>query len=112
MDDQNKNNNNQFQIELKDDIAQGTYANMAVISHSTSEFVLDFIRMVPGVPKHRVQSRVIMAPEHAKRLLRALQENVNKYESTIGEIRLIEDMRKEQNKGTYMPPLSDFKGEA
>ena len=111
MDDQNKNNN-QFQIELKDDIAQGTYANMAVISHSSSEFVLDFIRMVPGVPKHRVQSRVIMAPEHAKRLLRALQENVNRYEAALGEIKLIEDQRREQNKGTYMPPLSDFKGEA
>lgn len=112
MEDQNKNNN-QFQIELKDDIAQGTYSNLAVISHSSSEFVLDFIRVVPGVPKHRVQSRVIMAPEHAKRLLRALLDNVNKYEANFGEIHLIEDdARRDQNKGTYMPPLSEFKGEA
>ena len=111
MDEQNKNAN-QFQIELKDDIAQGIYSNMAVISHSSSEFVYDFIRMVPGVPKHRVQSRVIMAPEHAKRLLRALQENISRYENQFGEIRLIEDERRASNKGTYMPPLSDFKGEA
>ncbi len=67
-----QNNNGQLQIELKEEVAQGTYANLAIITHSSSEFILDFIRVMPGVPKAGVQSRVIVAPEHAKRLLRAL----------------------------------------
>ena len=65
-------NNEQFQIELSDEIAEGIYANMAVISHSTSEFVIDFIRIMPGVPKAKVKSRIVMTPEHSKRLLFAL----------------------------------------
>ena len=62
-------NNNQLQIELKEEVAQGTYANLAIITHSSSEFILDFVRVMPGVPKAGVQSRIIVAPEHAKRLL-------------------------------------------
>ena len=62
-----QNNNGQLQIELKEEVAQGTYANLAIITHSSSEFILDFVRVMPGVPKAGVQSRIIVAPEHAKR---------------------------------------------
>ena len=71
---ENQNPDNQLQIELKEEVAQGTYANLAIITHSSSEFVLDFVRVLPGLPKAGVQSRVILAPEHAKRLQRALEE--------------------------------------
>ena len=71
--------NNQLQIELKEDIAQGIYANLAVITHSSSEFIVDFVRVMPGMPKAGVKSRIVLAPEHAKRLLRALEENIGKY---------------------------------
>lgn len=81
---ENQNPDNQLQIELKEEVAQGTYANLAIITHSSSEFVLDFVRVLPGLPKAGVQSRVILAPEHAKRLQRALEENIAKYERAIG----------------------------
>ena len=100
-------NENQLQIELKEEVAEGIYSNLAVIAHSSSEFVMDFIRMMPGVAKAKVKSRIIMTPEHAKRLALALQDNLKKYEQTFGPIRL-----PEQGKGTYVPRLSDFKGEA
>lgn len=79
---------NQLEIELSDDVAQGVYTNLAVITHSSSEFVLDFVRMMPGVPKAKVQTRLIMSPENAKRLLYALGENVSKYEAKYDEIAL------------------------
>ena len=85
---ENQNPDNQLQIELKEEVAQGTYANLAIITHSSSEFVLDFVRVLPGLPKAGVQSRVILAPEHAKRLQRALEENIAKYELAFGSIRL------------------------
>ena len=88
---ENQNPDNQLQIELKEEVAQGTYANLAIITHSSSEFVLDFVRVLPGLPKAGVQSRVILAPEHAKRLQRALEENIAKYERAFGPIRLQED---------------------
>ena len=81
---------NQLQIELKEDIAEGTYANLAIIAHSTSEFVFDSVRMMPGVNKAKVKSRIVMTPEHAKRLALALQDNLMKYEAQFGEIRLPE----------------------
>lgn len=81
-----KENKNQINIELTEDIAEGTYANLAMISHSNSEFIVDFIRVVPGVPKAKVKSRIIITPEHAKRLLVALQENIRKYEEKNGSI--------------------------
>ena len=68
-----------MQIELKEEVAQGTYANLAIITHSSSEFIVDFVRVMPGMPKAGVQSRIVLAPEHAKRLLRALEENIGKY---------------------------------
>lgn len=99
-----KENGNQLQIELKEDVAQGTYANLAIITHSSSEFILDFVRVMPGVPKAGVQSRIVLAPEHAKRLLRALEDNLGKYERAYGTIR----MPAEQG----FPPLPNIKGEA
>ena len=79
MEDQkSKPGKNQLDIELNDDVAQGTYSNLAVITHSSAEFVLDFVRIMPGVPKAHVKSRVILTPEHAKRLLRALDDNIKK----------------------------------
>lgn len=77
---------NQLNIELPEQISEGEYANLAVITHSASEFVADFVRVVPNVPKARVKSRVILAPLHAKRLLGALQENIAKYEAQYGAI--------------------------
>ncbi len=99
-----ENNNGQFQIELKEEVAQGIYANLAIIAHSSSEFIVDFVRVLPGMPKAGVKSRIVLAPEHAKRLLRALEENVNKYEQTFGPIRMPEDRP--------FPPMSNMKGEA
>ena len=81
---------NEINIELSEEVAQGTYVNLAIISHSQSEFVIDFVRMVPGVPKARVKSRIILSPEHAKRLLGALQDNIAKYESVNGKIKINE----------------------
>jgi hypothetical protein len=81
---------NQIQIELKEEVAQGTYSNLAVITHSSSEFVLDFVRVMPGVPKAEVKSRVILTPEHAKRLLKALEDNVKKFEKVHGPVKNIE----------------------
>lgn len=101
-----ENASNQFEIELTPEVAQGVYANLAIITHSSSEFILDFVRILPGIPKGGVKSRVILAPEHAKRLLGALQENIAKYENQFGAIK-IPDRGK-----TYIPPISDFKGEA
>ena len=85
---QNDNNNNGLQLELPQSVSQGEYANFAVITHSSSDFVLDFARILPGVPKAQVKSRVILAPEHAKRLLRALQENISRYEREFGPIQI------------------------
>jgi len=85
----NENNNQkQLQIELPQDVAQGQYANFAIITHSSSDFVIDFARVLPGVPKSQVKSRVILAPEHAKRLLGALQENILRYEHEFGPIKI------------------------
>lgn len=77
---------NQLNIELAEDVAEGTYSNLAIITHSNTEFVLDFIRVMPGIPKAKVKSRIILTPEHAKRLLHALEDNVAKYESANGKI--------------------------
>lgn len=85
--------NGELQIDLKEEISLGTYANLAIISHSSSEFILDFVRALPGMPKPSVCSRVILAPEHAKRLLRALEENVSKYEQVFGPISMPEERR-------------------
>ena len=80
------NNSKQLQIELKPEAAQGAYSNLAIISHSKSEFIIDFATMLPGLQKAVVGNRIIMTPEHAKRLLGALQDNIQKYEGQFGEI--------------------------
>lgn len=77
----------QLNIMLPEDVAQGAYSNLAIIQHSSSEFVLDFVSVLPGMPKAQVKSRVIMAPEHAKRLMVALQDNIQKYEMQYGRIK-------------------------
>ena len=100
-----QNNNGQFQIELSEEMAEGTYANMAVIAHSTSEFVIDFVRLMPGVAKAKVKSRIVMTPEHSKRLLYALQDNIRRYEAQFGEIVMPEQR-------AAFPSDGGFKGEA
>jgi Protein of unknown function (DUF3467) len=84
-------NESQLNIELSEEIAEGIYSNLAIITHSNAEFVIDFIRVVPGLPKAKVKSRIILTPEHAKRLLTALQDNIEKYESANGRIRVQEE---------------------
>jgi hypothetical protein len=85
MDEQK--NVNQINIELKEEVGQGTYSNLAIITHSSSEFVIDFVRVMPGLPKAQVKSRIILTPEHAKRLLNALKDNVSKFEKSFGPIK-------------------------
>ncbi|TLX75712.1 DUF3467 domain-containing protein [Labilibacter sediminis] len=89
MDD--KKNKNQINIELNEEVAQGIYSNLAVITHSPSEFVMDFIRVMPGIPKAQVKSRIVLTPEHAKRLMMALNDNIKRYESLHGPIKNIDD---------------------
>ena len=79
-------NEKEFKIELKPEVAKGSYSNLAIITHSHSEFIIDFATMLPGLPKPEVGKRIIMTPEHAKRLYLALQDNINKYESQHGQI--------------------------
>ena len=81
----------QINVEISEEMAEGVYSNLAMIAHSNSEFILDFIRMMPGVPKAKVKARVILTPEHAKRLLAALKDNIRKYEENYGDIRHSED---------------------
>lgn len=92
-------NENQLQIELKEEVAEGIYANLAIIAHSSSEFVIDFVRMMPGVTKAKVKSRIVMTPEHAKRLAMALNDNIMRYEMQFGEIKLPETPMLTQNPG-------------
>lgn len=89
----NKKENKQVSIELPEDMAQGIYSNLAVVNHSPTEFVIDFISMMPGMPKAKVKSRVVLTPQHVKRLYRALTDNLQKYESQYGEIK---DVGKQQ----------------
>ncbi len=77
----------QINIELDEKVAEGTYSNLAIINHSVSEFVVDFVNIMPGVPKNKVKSRIILTPQHAKRFLKALNDNVNRFEKAHGEIK-------------------------
>lgn len=83
-------NENQVNIELTDEIAEGVYSNLAIMTHSPSEFIADFVQMMPGVPKGKVRSRVIMTPQSAKRLMKALADNIGKYEQNFGVIQDVE----------------------
>jgi hypothetical protein len=86
MSEQNTDNQAQLNIELTEEIAEGVYSNLAIISHSHSEFVVDFIRLMPNVPKAKVKARIVLTPQHAKRLLKALSDNLIKYENQYGVI--------------------------
>ena len=81
-----KKKQNQVNIELPEEVAEGTYSNLAIISHSHSEFVIDFIRMMPNIPKAKVKSRIVLTPQHAKRLMKALVDNINKFEKQFGTV--------------------------
>lgn len=86
MADQEKKKDKKLNIELPEDIAEGVYSNLAIISHSNSEFVIDYVRLVPNTPKAKVKARIILTPQHAKRLLRALADNIDKYETRFGKV--------------------------
>ncbi len=86
-DNQEEPKQGQINIELDEKIAEGIYSNLAIINHSVSEFVVDFVSIMPGTPKSKVKSRIILTPQHAKRLLKALGENVKRFESSHGEIK-------------------------
>ena len=90
---------NQINIELNEEVAEGIYSNLAMITHSNAEFIVDFIKMMPGVPKAQVKSRIILTPQHAKRLLKALQDNISKYEAIHGPI-------KDPDPGENLPPIN------
>jgi hypothetical protein len=94
-----ENNQNQINIELSEEVAEGVYSNLAIISHSHSEFIVDFIRLVPNIPKAKVKSRVILTPQHAKRLMKALQDNIKRYEAQFGNI-------EDPEAGNNMPPMN------
>ncbi len=98
-------NENEIKIEIKPEVAKGTYSNLAIITHSHSEFIIDFATILPGLPKPDVGNRIIMTPEHAKRLFLALQDNINKYESQHGQISLGNN---NGPKGTF--PMGGFGG--
>lgn len=87
MSDQKSKKKGQINIEIDDKIAEGTYSNLAIINHSVSEFIVDFISVMPGQPKAKVKSRIILTPQHAKRLVKALTENVTRFEKSHGEIK-------------------------
>jgi hypothetical protein len=84
---------NQLNIEISEEIAEGAYANLAIITHSHSEFVLDFVNVMPGTPKSKVKSRIILTPQHAKRLMKAMIDNVQKFEAANGTIKDIEEIQ-------------------
>lgn len=87
MAEDNKNKKPGINIELDEKIAEGTYSNLAIINHSVSEFVIDFVSIMPGTPKSKVKSRIILTPQHAKRLAKALNDNIKRFEKAHGEIR-------------------------
>jgi hypothetical protein len=88
--DQNNQQQNQLNIELTEEMADGMYCNLAIITHSNAEFVIDFANVMPGAPKAKVKSRIVLTPQHAKRLLKALADNVKKFEQVNGVIKDLE----------------------
>src|SRR5215207_8424799 len=90
---------NQLNIEISEEVAEGSYANLAIITHSHAEFVIDFVNVMPGTPKSKVKSRIILTPQHAKRFMKALTENVDKYEAMNGAIKDLEEMQLPMNFG-------------
>lgn len=95
----NKQKKNNLNIQLDEDIAEGTYANLAIINHSVSEFIVDFVSIMPGQPKAKVKSRIILTPQHAKRLVKALADNIQKFENTHGKIKEFDQAQVPMNFG-------------
>lgn len=90
---------NQLNIEISEEMAEGQYANLAIITHSHAEFVVDFVNVMPGTPKSRVKSRIVLTPQHAKRLMKALADNVQKFEAVNGTIKDLEEVQLPLNFG-------------
>ena len=90
---------NQLNIEISEEVSEGTYANLAVITHSHAEFVIDFVNVMPGTPKSKVKSRIIFTPQHAKRFMKALTENIQRFEAANGRIQDLEDIQVPMNFG-------------
>lgn len=90
---------NQLNIEISEEVAEGVYANLAIITHSHAEFVVDFVNVMPGTPKSKVKSRIILTPQHAKRFMKAMQDNIAKFESVNGPIKDIDEMQLPVNFG-------------
>jgi hypothetical protein len=84
--------NNQLNIEISEEVAEGAYANLAIITHSNAEFVIDFVNVMPGTPKSKVKSRIIFTPMHAKRFMKALEENIARFEEANGSIQDLEQI--------------------
>lgn len=99
MSDQNQQQPTQLNIEISEEIAEGNYSNLAIITHSHAEFVIDFVNVMPGTPKSKVKSRVILTPQHAKRFMKALTEYVNRFEQLNGKIQDIEEVQLPLNFG-------------
>ena len=91
--DASKDQANQINIEISEEVAEGSYANLAIITHSHAEFVIDFVNVMPGTPKSKVKSRIIFTPQHAKRFMKALVENVQRYEGANGIIKDLEEVQ-------------------
>ena len=85
--EKNKEKKGKINIELDETVAEGIYSNLAIINHSVSEFVIDFISVMPGSPKNKVKSRIIITPQHAKKLSKALNDNIKRFEDSFGSIK-------------------------
>ena len=99
MSEDNKQQPAQLNIEISEEVAEGNYSNLAIITHSHAEFVIDFVNVMPGTPKSKVKSRVILTPQHAKRFMKALTENISRYEAANGAIKDLEDIQLPLNFG-------------
>jgi hypothetical protein len=96
---ENNQPGNQLNIEISEEVAEGQYANLAIITHSHAEFVIDFVNVMPGTPKSKVRSRIILTPQHAKRFMKALTENVGRFEAANGKIQDLEEVQLPLNFG-------------
>jgi len=96
---ENQQPNNQLNIEISEETAEGQYANLAIITHSHAEFVIDFVNVMPGTPKSKVKSRIILTPQHAKRFMKALTENLSRFETANGKIQDLEEVQLPLNFG-------------
>jgi hypothetical protein len=101
--DQPNQQPSQLNIEISEEVAEGNYANLAIITHSHAEFVIDFVNVMPGTPKSKVKSRIILTPQHAKRLMKALTDNVSRYEGVNGAIKDLEEVQIPFNFGGPTP---------